>query len=159
MAQRVLEISKVLTALDKKDFLFYSNLSDEDKKLYSPFILMHYMSSLTDQNNMGVYAVLATNDLINLGFWNLSKHPELLHLLLCVVGIKGKQYRPWLITKKNKISNKIDTWLLEQHSELNEIELQIIKDQYDLKSWTELIKSSGIDDAKIKELITAWKNK
>lgn len=155
--QNKLELGPILNALDKADFKFYSKLSEEHKKQYSPYILLHLMSSLTDQNKMVAYAVLAANDLVNIGFWNYSNHPELLHLLLCLTGIKGKQYRPWISTKKSKKSGIVDSWLLEQYPMVNDDELDIIKSSYDLASWTKLVKSSGISDKEVKELVSAWK--
>lgn len=156
--QHKLDLGLVLQALDKRDLLFYSKLTDEDKKHYTPFVLMQFMGSVTDQNNMAAYAALATNDLINIGFWNLGKHPELLHLLMCVAGLGSKQYRPWLTTKKKKSSSAIiDSWLIEQQPDLNDDEINIIKQSYDTKSWTEMVKSSGISDEKVKELVAAWK--
>jgi hypothetical protein len=159
MASNKLDLKLVLHALDKRDLQFYSKLSDEDKKQYAPYVLLQFMSSVTDQSDMAAYAALATNDLVNIGFWNLSsKHTELLHLLLCITGLGNKQYRPWLAIKKGKNSNSVvDGWLLEQHPDLNEDELNIIKDFYDLESWTELVKSSGESDQKVKELVKAWK--
>lgn len=157
--QRKLDLGLVLNALDRRDLQFYSRLTDDDKKHYSPYMLLHYMSSVTDQSEMTDYAVIATNDLVNIGFWNLGKHPELSHLLLCVAGLGSKQYRPWLTTKKKKSSSNIiiDTWLIEQNPDLNDDELGIIKSGYDIKSWTELVKTSGVNDEKVKELIAAWK--
>lgn len=153
-----LDLMSVLQSLDKQNKSFYAELTDEEKKGYSPLVIMRYMSSLTDQNKNAAYAVLATNDLVNIGFWSLSKYPDLQHLLLCLTGIGDKQYRPWLATKRSKRGNsKIDEWLLEQDSSLNDDELEIIKTQFDKKSWEEFVKSSGASDTKVKELLEAWK--
>ena len=152
-----LDLSTVLQALDRKDLDFYANLSEEEKKAYVPLVLMRYMSSLTDQSRMTAYAVIATNDLVNIGFWELSKHPELQHLLLCLTGLGGKQYRPWLASKRKRKSNKIDDWLLERFPDLNEDELVLFKSNYDTKSWAAFVKSSGVDDSEVKEMVDAWK--
>lgn len=94
-----LSLDAVLQALDNRDFGFYERLTDEERKGYSPFLLMRYMSSLSPQSPMQSYAVLATNDLVNLGFFSLGKHPELQHKLMCLAGTGRKQYRPYVGAK------------------------------------------------------------
>jgi hypothetical protein len=155
--QYKLDLMSTLQALDRRDLNFYSRLTDEERKGYTALVLMRYMSSLTDQNKSAAYAVIATNDLVNVDFWTLSKHPELQHLLLCLTGLGGKQYRPWMATKKSKKTNKIDEWILENIPDANDAELSIIKQQFDLKSWTQLIKDSGASDAELKSLVDEWK--
>jgi len=100
---------------------------------------------------------MAANDLVNIGFWNLSKHPELQHQLLCLTGVGSKQFRPWLSAKNSKKSSKIDQWLLDKFPSLNDDELQILKSLYDSKSWAAFVKASGVSDSEVKELIDAWK--
>ena len=153
-----LDLGTVLIALDRKDMEFYGQLTEEEKKGYSALVLMRYMSSLTDQNRNAAYAVIATNDLANVGFWNLSKHPELQHKLLCLAGLGGKQYRPWMATKKRRRGiGKIEEWLLERFPEMNDDELLILKSSFDAKSWIEFVKGSGVSDTELKQLTEAWK--
>lgn len=153
-----LDLMAVLQAIDYRNLNFYSSLTEGEKSGYVPLVLMRYISSLTDQNKNAAYAVIATNDLVNIGFWNLTKHPELQHLLLCLAGLGSKQYRPWLSTKKGKKTfGKVDEWLMEIYPEINEDELEIIKKEYDLQSWTAFVKGSGLNDKQVKELIDAWK--
>jgi hypothetical protein len=151
-----LSLTDVLNAIDKRDLDFYSRLTVEEQKSYTPLVLMRYMSSLTDQHPHTAYAVMATNDITNIGFWTLSKHPELQHKLLCLAGLGGKTYRPW-ISATNKKSNKIQTWLQEQYPQLNSDEIEIIIKNHTQDSWSEFLKSSGISDAEVKDLIAAWK--
>jgi len=155
--QYKLDISEVLSALDRRDLEFYNRLTDDEKKGYSTIVLMRFMSSLNSQNPNAAYAVLAANDLVNIGFWNLSKHPELQHKLLCLAGLGSKQYRPWLAAKNGKKLSKIDQWLLTKFPELNQDEISILKTSYDTKSWASFVKGSGASDVEVKEMIDAWK--
>jgi hypothetical protein len=155
-----LELASVLGALDRRDFNYYSKLTDEEKKGYVPVVLMRYMSSLTDQNTMAPIAVLAVNDLVNIGFWSLSGHDELLHKLLCLSGISGKQYRPWLATKKSKKpGNKIDEWILEKYPELNAQEISLIMRNLSADQFSKWIKDHGVDDKIVKLLLDEWKKR
>jgi len=152
-----LDLGEVLSALDERDLGYYDRLTAEEKKSYVPLVLMRYMSSLNGQNKNAAYAVVATNDLVNIGFWSLTKHPELQHKLLCLTGLGGRQFRPWLSAKNSKKNNKIDAWLLEKFPGLNNDEVAIIKSLHDAKSWAVFLKSSGIGDGEVKEMLEAWK--
>jgi len=152
----ILDLQQVLYALDNRDLDYYDRLTDKEKKGYTPLVLMRYMSSLTSQNSNCAYAVIATNDVVNLGFWTLSKYPDLQHKLLCVTGLGGSQKRPWIAAKNTKKKNKIDSWLLEKFPELNDEEISILKSQHDSKSWNAFVKGSGATDAEVKEMTAAW---
>jgi hypothetical protein len=162
MAQKLkkhgLDLSRVLSELDQGNKNFYRNLSDEEKKAYVPLVLMRYMSSLSDQSANKAYAIIAANDLVNIGFWQLSKHPELQHLLLCLTGLGSKQYRPW-ISNKSKVSKTklLDEFFIELHPGINQNELQILKDGYDDKSFKRLCHSAGKSDQETKALMEDFK--
>ena len=57
-----LKLDSVLQALDRQDLDYYNNLTDEEKKAYSPFILMRYMASAGPQSQQAPYAVIAINE-------------------------------------------------------------------------------------------------
>jgi hypothetical protein len=155
--QYKLELTSVLQAIDKRDLTFYNRLTDEERKGYVPLILMRYISSVTDQNKSAAYAVLATNDLVNVGFWQLDKHKELQHMLLCLCGLGGKQYRPWLSAKSRKTSNKIFDFLLEMYPNLNQDELSLIYNSFTNESFKDFVLKSGINDQEVKALLAEWK--
>jgi len=149
-----LSLDAVLQALDNRDFGFYERLTDEERKGYSPFLLMRYMSSLSPQSPMQSYAVLATNDLVNLGFFSLGKHPELQHKLMCLAGTGRKQYRPYVGAKNAKSKTKVvDEFLLGLYPSINAEELSLLKSQLDKESLRQLGKDAGLSDSELKELV------
>ena len=151
-----LDLSVILQAIDRKDLDFYNRLSEEDKKGYTPLILMRYMSSLTEQNQNKAYAIIATNDLVNIGFWDLSKHVELQHKLLCLAGLGGKQYRPWISASKSKKVSKIDEVFQTVYPNYNQDEINIIKSQCDTTTFENLVYSLELEPSKSKNLIKEW---
>lgn len=155
--QYKLDLSAVLSALDRRDLEFYSRLPEEEQKHYQPLVLMRYMSSLKDQNSNSAYAIMAVNDLVNINFWNLSKHKELQHLLLCITGLGKQQYRPWLSAKTKRKTSKIHDWLHTQYPEYNDYEIELLKNSFDLDTWKEMVKNAGLSDSETKVLIDAWK--
>lgn len=154
----LLELSKLLIELDSANKSYYNSLSPEEKKAYVPLVLMRYMSSLGSQSPYSAYAVLAVNDLVNVGFWQLNKHPELQHMLLCLTGIGSKQYRPWIPQKSKKSStNAIDLFFKELYEGINEDELYILKHSYDKNTFKSLAMSAGKTDKEVKLLMDEWK--
>lgn len=153
-----LDLSRVLNELDRGNKDFYRNLSDEEKKAYVPLVLMRYMSSLGDQSPNQAYAIIAANDLVNIGFWQLSKHPELQHLLLCLTGLGAKQYRPWISNKSKSSKTKVlDEFLMELYPGINEDELEILKDGFNDASFKKFCHSAGKSDQETKALMDDFK--
>lgn len=157
--QYKLDLSSVLQAIDRRDLDFYNRLSEEEKKGYVPLVLMRYMSSVTDQNKNAVWAVWATNDLVNVGFWQLDKHKELQHKLLCLCGLGSKQYRPWMSYKNRKSKNKICEYLSKIYPDLKDDEIDILFEQLTLDTFKDFLKQSGISDKEMKDLLAEWKKK
>lgn len=153
-----LDLTRVLNELDAGNRGFYTNLTPEERKSYAPRVLMRYMSSLGDQSPYQSYSIIATNDLVNVGFWQLSKHPELQHLQLCLTGLKRKQYRPWISNKGTSSSTKlIDAFFMELHPGANKDELDILKSSYDLDGFKKLCYSAGKSDQEVKALLEDFK--
>lgn len=152
-----LDLTRVLSNIDIGNLKFYETLSTEEQKSYIPLVLMRYMSSLTDQNPNSIYAVLATNDLVNLGFWQLTKHPELQHMLLCLAGVGSKQYHSWISVKNSKNNNKLYDWVIQNYPHFNHDEVKIWLSQFDDKTFKNFLIYSGISDSEVKETYALWK--
>lgn len=153
-----LDLQRVLGELDAGNRGFYAGLSQEEKKSYVPLVLMRYMSSLGDQSPNQAYAIIATNDIVNIGFWQLNKHPELQHMQLCLAGLKRKQYRPWIPAKgKTSKSKLVDEFFSELHPGVNSEELEILKSAYDSDSFKRLLYAAGKSDQEVKALMEDWK--
>jgi len=123
-----LDMKTVLSSIDRQHLDFYEKLTDEERKAYSPFVIMRYMSSLANRDPNQMFAIMATNDLVNVGFKDLNKHPELQHKLLCCAGITGKQYRPWIPVPKGKRGgqNSVVKFLAELYPQCNSTELDLM---------------------------------
>lgn len=153
-----LELSKVLVELDRGNKEFYNNLTPDEKKSYTPLILMRYMSCLGDQSQNKEYAIVATNDIVNVGFWQLSKYPDLQHLLLCAASLGTKQYHQWIPAKGKKSKYAaIDEVFMEIYPGVNTVELEILRDSHDKDSFKQLLIDAGKSDREIKQLMEDWK--
>jgi hypothetical protein len=65
MATAKLDIKRELKALDTKDYDFYDNLSDDEKKAFNPYILMRYASNVQGDVDIQEWFVEMINECIN----------------------------------------------------------------------------------------------
>ena len=87
MAERKLDIFRVLRALDARDKNFYDSLSAEEQKELAFYVLLRWSSGIQDNNHvLQSWYVEETNRSVNRDFWTLSKHPRLLWMLFAQVG-------------------------------------------------------------------------
>lgn len=107
-------LKDILKAVDQKDGEFYTNLTEEQKKAFSPWLLMRYVSSATKHSD---YYLLMTNEFINCNFSTISKHPELAWRLFTVIGCGSPVFHPWVPPVKTKKGKK--NALTDKLSELN----------------------------------------
>lgn len=148
-----LDLMTLLEAIDKKDKTFYSNLTEEERKGFAAKVVVRWLSTVSDNNPYKEYQLLAANDLVNNGLYNLGKHPELQYLLMCVAGVGKKQYHQWIGTKSvSSRTPKTDAFLQSHYGDLNEEELSILRTLYDSESLLKLASESGMDDKSLKEL-------
>ena len=76
-------LNDVMLAIDRKNRSWYDNLSDEQVKAFSAWMMMRYASSV--QGGNAASYLFMVNECVNKNFMDLSKHPELQWLLLhCV---------------------------------------------------------------------------
>ncbi len=94
-----LDIFKVLEALDKKDYGFYSRLTEEQQKKFVPYMITHWMSCINATGMLGAYYTMNTDAAANKHLFNerVQQHPELQWLMLCAASPgMGKQFHQWL---------------------------------------------------------------
>jgi hypothetical protein len=149
-----LDMMTVLEAIDLKKRGFYANLTEEEKKAFVPLITMRWLSALSDKNAFNQqYQILACNELVNVNMWSLSKHPELLYLLMTVAGLGSKQYHQWIPSKgKASTTPRIDALLEQLYPNCNEQEMQLIYREYDAEAVKKLALQSGLDDRGVREI-------
>lgn len=102
-----LDLFEVLAAIDKKDYGFYDRLTEEQRKKFVPFMMVHWMSAIKGNEGIQRYYVMSTDYNANKYLFNeyVQKHPKLQWLMLCAAspGI-GKQFHQWIPHIKEKVS-------------------------------------------------------
>lgn len=101
------DLFDALNALDKKDYGYYDRLSEEQKKKFVPFMLIHFLSSVKGNRDLQAYYVMSTNHHANKYLFNelVQKHPKLQWLMLVASspGI-GKQFHQYIPHIKDKVA-------------------------------------------------------
>ena len=166
MAGKFLDIIAMMGAIDRRDKTWYSRLSEEDKKLYSPYMTMRWSASAEDKRlqaddpglhrNIQEYYVTEVNEKVNKHHWTLSKnHKELLWHLNAMCGSTYTGiFHQWIPSKK-KTTKKTKTKTKDKKSKMQQLQdlfpnakqkdLEVLDATMSTKEFTELKSQYGID--------------
>lgn len=104
--ERALDIFFLLEQIDRKNYDIWNNLTDEQKKEFSPLVVTRWMAGTTDPLQL-----IFLNELVNPIIYNLPNHKDLILKLLTVCSSgKPKRYS-WInykISKAKKQSMILD---------------------------------------------------
>jgi hypothetical protein len=152
MATAKLDIKRELKAVDTRDYNFYDNLTDEEKKAFSPFILMRYTANVQGDQSLQEWFLETTNEYVNKNHWELSKnHKPLLWKLFAGTGVGQSMYHPYLAAGKKAKANKIEKLLAEIYPAWKLEDIKILAAMMDKKDIDELFDKMGFDKKQRKD--------
>lgn len=152
MAAQKLDIKRVLSAVDSKNYDFYDKLTTEEKKLFTPFIVMRYTSNVQGDQDIQEWFVEMTNEMVNKNHWELSKnHKELLWKLYAATGAGVNCYHPYLAAGKKEKANHIEKLLAELNPAMKMSEIKLLAKMMDKNDINELFDKMGFDKKQRKE--------
>jgi len=152
MATAKLDIKRELNAVDQKNYDFYTNLTDEEKKAFSPYILMRYTASVQGDRDIQEWFLERTNEMVNKNHWDLSKnHKSLLWKLFAATGVGVNCYHPYLAAGKKEKANKIEKLLVELYPAMKMADIKMLAAMMDKKDKEELFDKMGFDKKQRKE--------
>ncbi|NBP00737.1 MAG: hypothetical protein EBU90_11520 [Proteobacteria bacterium] len=147
-----LDIKRELAAVDTRDHDFYNGLSDEEKKAFSPYILMRYTSNANGDRELQEWFLETTNEYVNKHHWTLSKnHKELLWKLFASTGIGSKLYHPYLASSKKTKTDKFEKLLCELYPTKKLDDIKILASMMTKKDREEVFDNMGLDPKQRKE--------
>ena len=150
MAGKFLDLKKTLRAADLRDKNFYDQMSEEDQKLYSPFMLMKYMASVKGEQWMQEHYVEMINEVVNKHLWTVAKHKKLAWILTAMCGVEQGQFHPWLGSKKKTGNNDKQKMLTTLYQNMKQDDIELLAEINDKKELKELARDFGNDDKQIK---------
>ena len=116
--ERALDIFQLLERLDRKDYNIWDDLSEEQRKEFSPLIVTRWMAGCDDE-----FQCLMLNEVMNPTVFEFGdKKPMLMHLLAVCASGGRKRYR-WVNHKTGKsASSKLALQLVMDEHRLSRAE-------------------------------------
>jgi len=148
-----LNIRNEMSQFDRKNRGFYDSLTDEERKKFSPFLMIRWGSAVQGAADLQSYYVMSCNENLNKHFFdvNTAQHKKLQWLLATTVSPgMGNQYHQWIAPKKRETNNKAVKFLRELRPELKEDEIKLLSEINDKDDLKQHARKLGWDDKRIK---------
>ena len=157
MADKI-PLKDMLSAMDRRDFDWYSNLADEQKKTFSSWSFLRYASSAKGKDKDEV--LLNTNEFVNKNYTDLYKHEDLMWKLFCLTSTGKKQFHEYIKPPNSRIKKDTVTQFIAQaypHMKGDEIELfrQLNSDD-DIK---QMARDTGMSDKEFEDIFGKTKKR
>lgn len=151
MAEQKLPLKDILAAIDMGAMSVWDELSDDEKKQVSFYLLNRYVSVVTGKREAQELAIFKTNEYYNKHFFTLQKHKKLLWQLLCLAGNTKKiEWHNWIGHKKKGSSNsKVVKLLSELYPNKKQDEIELLAALNTKKEIIQLAKDNGIQEVKL----------
>ena len=147
-----LDIKRELNAVSTKDYNFFTNLTDEEKKEFSPYVLMRYISNPYGDRDIQEWFIEMTNETVNKNHWSLSKdHKPLLWKLYAVIGAGVKTNFQYLASGKKEKVDKVGKLLAELYPLMKLEDINIWANLMSDEDKKELFDKIGFDKKQRKE--------
>lgn len=138
-----LNIANEMRELDRKNRWFYDELTAEEKKKFSTFLMIRWGSAVDGSSELQQYYVQSVNHYLNRHFFSMSRHPKLQWLMATAAspGL-GTPRHQWISTKKSTGNAKVKQ-LRTLFPALRDDELQVMAAITDDKTLKQYQKDNG----------------
>lgn len=142
-----LNINNEMAQLDLKNREFYNELTDEERKKFSTFLMVRWSSAVHGSRELQEYYVQSCNHYLNKHFFSLSKHPKLQWLAATAVSPgMGTHRHQWIAPKKKeKGSNEVKKTLMELYPTMKIADIETLSTIVDKKELRQHLKEHGQD--------------
>lgn len=153
-----LDIFETLAALDRKDYTFLERQPEEDRKGFAPPVVLRWMGAV--QGRDADLAMVVTNEIANVNFYDLYEHPELQYRLLAAAGLGTRQRHDWIpFPKQAKTTKGVEAFIARFYPFANHQEITLLVSQFTRETFVEFVDRSGCTPAECKEAIDAFDQK
>ena len=100
-----LSIGNEMAQFDSKNRQFFDELTDEERKKFSPFLMIRYGSSVSGSRDLQEFYLIATNERLNKKFFavNTAQHKKLQWLMATTVSPGLGNFRHnWIAPRKKE---------------------------------------------------------
>ena len=140
-----LSIANEMTQFDRKNRKFYNELTDEERKKFSNYLMIRWGSAVQGSRDLQEFYVIATNQRLNKRFFDINRHPRLQWLCATTVspGL-GTQRHVWIAPKKREAGvTGIRKQLAEMYPHLRDDEVELMSRINTKKDIDAYLKASG----------------
>lgn len=142
-----------MAMFDTKNRDFFDQLSPEEQKKFSPYLMIRWGSAVEGNADMQAYYLMSTNERLNKNFFDVStsQHKKLQWLLATTVspGL-GKQRHNWVSPKKKESNSKAARFFREIYPHLKEDDIELLGRLNNKDDIKQLARNHGWDDKRIK---------
>ena len=147
-----LNINNEMRQLDLKNRGFYDELTDEEKKKFSNYLMLRWGSAVQGMRELQEYYILSTNQNFNKHFFDINKHPKLQWLLAtCISPGMGAHKHEWIAFKGKASKNKRANLLGQLYPDMKMSDLEVMAATMGDDGIKALLVNLGWDAKKIKE--------
>lgn len=139
-----LSIQNEMTQFDRKNRDFYDELTDEEKKKFSNYLMIRWGSTVDGSADLQGFYVISCNERLNKNFFAINKHPKLQWLTCTTVspGL-GTQRHQWIAAGKKKPKNSAMKVLMELYPTAKLDELELLSTKLSKKQIDQLLSDHG----------------
>jgi hypothetical protein len=102
-----LDIKNEMRQFDKKNRNFYQELTDEERKKFSNYLMIRWGSTVEGSRELQEFYLIATNQRLNKHFFTVNRFPELQWLMATTVSPDmGALRHNWIPAKRTESKNK-----------------------------------------------------
>lgn len=135
-----LSIANEMTQFDRKNRKFYDELTDEERKKFSNYLMIRWGSAVPGSRDLQEFYLISCNERLNKHFFAINRHPKLQWLCATTVSPGMGAYRhQWVAPKKKDTNVSAQKKLLSElfpNMKSDEIELMAsINTKKDLESY------------------------
>jgi len=144
-------LNDMLAALDRQDFDWYKNLTEDEKKSWSSWLTLRYASSVKGKGQDD--ALLNTNEFVNKHYLDLYKDDDLMWRLMCLTGTGKGQFHEWIKPPhSNKTKDKISQFVMTVYPHFKADEVELFCRMNDAKALKQLAVDMGLTDGEINDI-------
>ena len=155
-----LNIRNEMRQFDSKNRSFYDDLTDEERKKFSNYLMLRWGSAVKANEDFTKYYILSMNQNANKHFWSLNKHPKLQWLLLtCVSPNLGVLDHEWIAFTGKTSKNKKAQIIADLYPQMKLDEAELLSLQITDQELIDHMKSLGYTDEQIKKQMPEKKSR
>lgn len=140
-----LHIRNEMAQLDLKQRSFWSDLTDEEKKKFSNYLMIRWSSTVSGTRDLQEYYVQSCNNYLNRHFFAINRHPHL--QWLCATAVSpglGRQEHAWISPKKKEgKGNDVKKKLMDLYPNMKVKDIELWATMVDKRDITALEKDLG----------------